>query len=137
MKTRATEENIVKYLNVLQELKIILDNTNHLSMLKFSEKHNVTKNLSTVLQKGGVIELISRGRFPKWKWTTIQPNKHMALKVLQELSKLNPPRKSKVKKGKTDNATIKLEQKSTINYYEVKVFFGLITFKIKPNLIKH
>ena len=126
MKTRATEENIVKYVNTLQKLKTILDNTNNLSMLKFSENNNVTKNLSTVLQKGGVIKLVSRGRFPKWEWTTIEPNRHMAIKVLQELSKLNPLRERSVKKVKKIN-------KQELNYYEVKTFFGLITFRIKPN----
>ena len=99
MKTRTKDESIEKYLSVLQELKIILDNTNHLSMLKFSEKNGVTKNLSTVLQKGGVIKLISRGRHPKWEWITIQPNRHMAIKVLQELSKLNPIREKKTKEA--------------------------------------
>lgn len=133
METRAKEQNIEKYLKVLQELKMILDHTPHLSMLKFSEKHNVTKNLSTVLQKGGIIKLTKKGRFPQWQWISIEPNKHMAAKTLQELSKLNPPRKKEIKNQNTILDRPKKTKKSIVDYYEIKMLFGLITFRIKPH----
>jgi Icc-related predicted phosphoesterase len=131
METRATEENILKYLKVLKDLKFILDNTPNLSMMNFSEKNNVTKNLSTVLQKGGVIKLTKKGRYCEWKWSTIEPTREMSIKTLQELAKLNPPREIKVVDHKEVKATKKTIVK-TVSYYEIKLLFGLINFKIVP-----
>ena len=136
METRATEKNILKYLQVLKDLKLILDNTPYLSMLNFSEKHKVTKNLSTVLQKGGIIKLTKKGRYSQWQWTSIEPNKQMAIKTLQELSKLNPPRKKQPKKEFTLFDKPKKIKEKVIDHYEVKMFFGLMTFKIKPNFTR-
>lgn len=143
MKTRATEENILKYLQVLKNLKLILDNTSNLSMLNFSKQNKVTKNLSTVLQKGKIIKLIKKGRYSEWKWISIAPNKQMAIKTLQELSKLNPPRKKKPAKvigNANKNNSIKvndikpsLTKEKIIDHYELKLLFGLISFKIKPH----
>lgn len=136
IQTKATDQNIEKYLKVLKELKMILDNTPHVSMLKFSENHNVTKNLSTVLQKGGIIKLLKKGRYTEWEWVSIEPNKHMAIKTLQELSKLNPPRKNKSKEQKKLFDQPKKMNKQKLEYYEMKILFGLITFKIKPHFAK-
>lgn len=125
METRATEQNIIKYLKVLKELKLVLDNTPNLSMLNFSTKHNVTKNLSTVLQKGGVIKLTKKGRYTEWKWVSIEPTREMAMKTLQELTHLNPPRKIKEK------PILKATEK-VIEYYYITLFFGLFKIKITP-----
>jgi len=92
METRATEENILKYFNVLKKLHFLLSNTNRISMFDFSVKNNVTKNLSTVLQKGGIIKMTKKGRYPEWEWNTIEPNREMAIKTLKELALLNPVR---------------------------------------------
>ena len=133
METRATEQNILKYLQVLKDLKLILDNTSRLSMFEFSKKYQVTKNLSTVLQKGGIIKLINKGRYTQWEWTSIEPNRSMAIKTLQELAKFNKPRKKQIKKIKGISVEPKKPKEKVIDYYEIKMFFGLITFKIKPH----
>jgi len=133
METRATEQNILKYLQVLRDLKLILDNTSRLSMFEFSKKYQVTKNLSTVLQKGGIIKLINKGRYTQWEWTSIEPNRNMAIKTLQELAKFNKPRKKQIKKIKGISVEPKKLKEKVIDYYEIKMFFGLITFKIKPH----
>lgn len=133
METRATEQNILKYLQVLKDLKLILDNTSRLSMFEFSKKYQVTKNLSTVLQKGGIIKLINKGRYTQWEWTSIEPNRSMAIKTLQELAKFNKPRKKQIKKIKGISVEPKKQKEKVIDYYEIKMFFGLITFKIKPH----
>ena len=133
METRATEQNILKYLQVLRDLKLILDNTSRLSMYEFSKKNKVTKSLSTVLQKGGIIKLTSKGRYTQWEWTSIEPNRNMAIKTLQELAKLNKPRKKQLKKIKGIFDEPKQPKEKVIDYYEIKMFFGLITFKIKPH----
>ena len=137
METRATEENIVKYFNTLKNLHLILQNTRKISMLDFSINNNVTKNLSTVLQKGGIIQLSKVGRSPEWKWTSIPPTREMAIKVLQELTKLNPPRNKpepkKQRGGKRDGAGRKT--KSIENRYLDNITFKLfwITIKIQLN----
>ena len=133
METRATEQNILKYLQVLRDLKLILDNTSRLSMYEFSKKNKVTKSLSTVLQKGGVIKLTSKGRYTQWEWTSIEPNRSMAIKTLQELAKFNKPRKKQIKKIKGISVEPKKQKEKVIDYYEIKMFFGLVTFKIKPH----
>ena len=133
METRATEQNILKYLQVLRDLKLILDNTSRLSMYEFSKKNKVTKSLSTVLQKGGIIKLTNKGRYTQWEWTSIEPNRNMAIKTLQELAKLNKPRKKQLKKIKGIFDDTKKAKQKVIDYYEIKMFFGLITFKIKPH----
>ena len=133
METRATEQNILTYLQVLRDLKLILDNTSRLSMYEFSKKNKVTKSLSTVLQKGGIIKLTNKGRYTQWEWTSIEPNRNMAIKTLQELAKLNKPRKKQLKKIKGIFDEPKKAKQKVIDYYEIKMFFGLITFKIKPH----
>ena len=61
-KGATTEESILKYLQVLKDLKLILDNTSRLSINDFCKKQNVTTNLGVVLRKGGIIKLIQMSR---------------------------------------------------------------------------
>ena len=63
----------------------------------------------------------------------------MSIKTLQELANLNPPRETKPKKVKdikvVDHKEIKPLRKTRVkllSYYEVKLLFGLINFKITP-----
>lgn len=136
MKTRATEENVLKYYNALKDLNVILKSTKVLSMLRFSEQRNLTKNLSTVLQKGKVIKLIKKGKYSEWEWTTIEPTREMAIKVLQELALLNPPRKKKEPVIKPIKNKVGRPRKTpsvkTISHYSVKLFFGVINIKVRP-----
>tara|TARA_R110000851_G_C12661210_1_gene521451 strand:+ start:74 stop:487 length:414 start_codon:yes stop_codon:yes gene_type:complete len=131
MKTSATEESIVKYYKVLKNLHLILTNTSRISMLEFSTRNNVTKNLSTVLQKGGIIELSKSGRSPEWKWTSIEPTREMAIKVHIELSKLNPPRKES-RGGKREGAGRKTKELE--NRYLDSITFKIFWTTIKINL---
>ena len=136
METRATEENIVKYFKVLKELHTILGYTDSLSMLKFSTQNNVTKSLSTVLQKGGVIKNIgNKGKGAKWTWNTIEPSRNMAIKCLQKLAELNPPRKKSMG-GKREGSgrKTKIEEAATlkVKLYTISLFWGLFNLNIKP-----
>ena len=124
------EESVNKYLNVLRELKMILDVTPVLSMYRFSTKHEVSKNLSTVLQNGGIVVLKNRGKYSKWEWISIAPNVKMAEKVIRELAKLNPPRTRK--KKEVVPIILKTEKTKEISFYQVNIFFGLIKLKVKP-----
>lgn len=133
MKTRATEENIVKYYNVLNDLHLILQNTSRISMLDFSVKNKITKNLSNVLQKGGVIKKIKAGRYPEWEWVSIKPTREMAIKVLQELAKFNPDRKEKSNHGgKREGAGRK--SKEIENRYLDSITFKIFWVKINVKL---
>lgn len=125
-KTQALEENIVKYFEALKNLHTILSATSRLSMMKFSEDNNLSKNLSTVLSKGGVIVCTRKGRVSEWKWNTIPPTRHMAIKVLKEFASLNPERKPYKKRVSVVNSRI-------LESYTVKLLFGLIKINIKLN----
>ena len=134
-KTKATQENIVKYFNTLKKLNETLNLTGRISMLKFSEQNNVSKNLSTVLQKGGIIKLTGRAKTSNWEWTTIPPTREMAIKVLQQMGLLNPPRKENKRGGKREGSgrkTKKIENMK-LDSYTVRMFFGLIKINIKLN----
>jgi len=132
-KGATTEESILKYLQLLKDLKLILDNTSRLSINDFCKKQNVTTNLGVVLRKGGIIKLIQKGRYTQWEWISIEPNRNMAIKTLQELTKLHRPKKKQIKKIKGISVEPKKQKEKVIDYYEIKMFFGLITFKIKPH----
>ena len=114
-------------------MKLILDNTSRLSINDFCKKQNVTTNLGVVLRKGGIIKLIQKGRYTQWEWISIEPNRNMAIKTLQELTKLHRPKKKQIKKIKGISVEPKKQKEKVIDYYEIKMFFGLITFKIKPH----
>lgn len=141
METRATEENIMKYLEALKKLHTILSHTNRLSMLSFSEKNKLTKSLSTVLSKGGVIKCTKKGINSEWEWTSIPPNRHMAIKTLQSLAEINPPRKvvntlEKKHGGNRKGAGRKTKaeelKKARVKSYEVRLLWGMAKFKINP-----
>jgi len=121
--TRATEENILKYFEELKKLHLILSYTNKISMLDFSVKNHVSKNLSTVLQNGGVIRMLKQGRYPEWEWRSIIPTREMAIHTLKGFTKINPERKRNINIPKK----IKL-----LKYYEIRLLWGLIKIKIRP-----
>lgn len=129
--TRATEENIVKYYNVLKSLYAILQDTNVISMNTFSVNHNVSKNISTILQSGGIIKLKSKGRYAEWEWIGIEPTREMSIKVLKEFVKFNPARK-RTPAHTTSNKTVVASAEKHVIRYDIRLLFGLITIKIKP-----
>jgi hypothetical protein len=43
---------------------------------------------------------ITKGKYSEWTWNTIEPTKQMAVKSIQMLGQLNPPRKPRVKQTK-------------------------------------
>lgn len=138
---RVKDQTIEKYFNALVELRNVLKYTNRISLDEFSVKNNLSKNLSKVLQKGGIIKCLKRGRFSEWEWTTIEPTNHMAVKTIQLLGVENPPRKTQIKKeikvntrgGLRPNSgrkTKEEEVKELIKDKKIKVvlFWGLFTF---------
>jgi hypothetical protein len=149
-KLKVKEESIEKYYNTLLELRNVLSYTKRISMDAFCVKQQVSRNLAQVLQKGGIIKCLQKGKYSEWEWSTIEPTKHMAVKAIQLLGKANPPRKPQIKKlaetllqndkrktnggkrvgaGRKTNASkeVKVEEKKSIN---IKLFFGLISFTI-------
>jgi hypothetical protein len=134
MKTQATQENILKYLNVLKVLHHLLSYSKRISMLDFSVRNKVTKNLSTVLSKGGIIKCIKSGRNSEWEWASIEPTREMAIKVLQELATLNPERKNN-QGGKRENSGRKTKEVENrkLESLTMKLLFGLIKINITLN----
>ena len=158
---RNQEQLILKYFDILKKLKIILDNTSHLSMKSFVSK-NKCQHLSVVLQEGKIIKKISGVSYGEWEWISIEPNRDMAIRTLQKLTSIRDLKTEKIQKikeaekakqiklvepivldtikpkkekttqpaKKTVEPNKKVETK-TLDYYEVKFFFGLITIKIK------
>ena len=133
MKTQATKENIDKYYDILKTLYNTLQLSNSISMMKFSEQHNITKNLSTVLRAGGVIKLEGKARSAKWYWNTIQPTREMAIETLKRLADYNQPRKKETRGGKREGSGRKT--KEIENRYLDNITFKLfwITIKVKLN----
>lgn len=133
--TRATEQNIIKYYECLKKLHEVLSLTDKISMLKFSEQNNLTKSLSTVLQKGGIIKCNGKGRATSWEWTSIPPTRAMAVEVLKRLASVNPPRKETKAGGKREGASRKAKEIENrfLDSYSVRLLFGLIKINIKLN----
>lgn len=130
MKTNAREENIIKYYNVLKQLYYTLKLTNKISMLKFSEQNNVTKNLSTILKSGGIISNKGTGKATEWHWVSIEPTREMAIKVLQEAGKFNKPRGGK-REGSGRKTKKEELKKYKISYTKTSYLWGLLNIKTK------
>lgn len=116
MKHKVKEETIIKYYNALVDLKNILTYTNRISLDGFCEKNHISKNLSRVLQKGGIIKCNTKGRYSEWEWTTVEPSKHMAVKAIQMLGIENPirqPKQFKVNVKENVNTDVKVVTRRT------------------------
>lgn len=139
VQTQATPDNILKYYNALKKLHNVLQLTDKISMLKFSEQNKISKSLSTVLQRGGVIKLNGKGRATSWEWSSIEPTREMAIRVLKELAIINPPRetscKIKNRGGKREGAGRKAKsvENRYLESYTIRMFFGLVKINIKLN----
>ena len=122
METRATEETIKKYFIALNLLHSILKNTKNISMMKFSETNQLSKGLSTVLSKGGIIRNTKKGRYGEWEWISIYPTREMAIKTIKMLSEINPERKTTSKPTRKYKKRVKTYLKGHTTRY----LFGLI-----------
>jgi hypothetical protein len=96
--SRVSQESVEKYYNALVELNNVLKYTTIISLNSFCIKNNLSKNLPSVLKKGGIVKCITKGKYSEWEWISIEPNRQMANKSVQMLGELNPPRKLVVKK---------------------------------------
>ena len=133
MENRVKEISIEKYYNALIELKKVLNYTNRISLDDFCAKNQLSKNLPRVLQKGGVIKCITKGKYSQWEWTTIEPTKQMAVKSIQMLGILNPPRKKAEIKPTLENKKTKEIKSLPINENKkilISLFWGLIKFEL-------
>lgn len=137
------EDREEKYLKMLQELKIILDNTSYINMTKFVNNYRVSTNVIKVLVDGGIAKCIKKGRYPEWEWTTIQPNIHMAKRLINESNNLKykyetqnisskETKKQKTLKKIEKPKQVKNLSKKELDYYELTTFFNLIKIKITP-----
>jgi len=139
MENNQKDETILKYFELLKRLHEILKYTNKISMLEFCQKNNVSKSLSTALQKGGIIKNEGgKAARRNWVWNTIPPTREMAIRTIEELSKLNPPRK---KGGKIESPGRKTKTKEVPNLrvklYTISLFWGLFNIKIKPIYVEN
>ena len=125
MENRVKEISIEKYYDALIELKKVLNYTNRISLDDFCTKNHLSKNLPRVLQKGGVIKCITKGKYSQWEWTTIEPTKQMAVKSIQMLGLMNPPRKKSKEKP-----ILKDEEQKRNKKMCVSLFWGLIKFEL-------
>ena len=125
-KTNASEETIKKYFETLNLLHSILLNTKNVSMLRFSENNNISKNLSTVLSKGGIIKNIKKGKYVEWEWTSIKPTREMAIKTIKLLTEENPERKPRGGSRIGSGRKTKKVENTYLKGYTTKYFFGLI-----------
>ena len=145
MEHQVKELSIEKYYNALVDLKNVLSYTNRISLDDFCAKNQLSKNLPRVLQKGGIIKCITKGKYSQWEWTTIEPTKHMAVKAIQMLGASNPPRKPQQKRIVTDGRKLnggarigagrktkeeEISEAITNKTIVVRLFFGLFTFTI-------
>jgi hypothetical protein len=144
---RVKQETTDKYFKALVELRNVLRYTNRISLDDFSIKNNLSKNLSKVLQKGGIIKCLRRGRYSEWEWTTIEPTIHMAVKTIQLLGIENPPRKPHLepvnkkprggyrensgRKTKEEELSKELSKDVKTKKTSFSLFWGLISFKIE------
>jgi len=94
MKTKATEQNIEKYINVLSNLRIVLNFNPNQTIIDFCEKSKVTKNLSKTLQDLNILKKMPK---KQWKWIGGNVDRAMAISVLQKQTEYNKPRISKSK----------------------------------------
>ena len=124
MKSNVQEVSIEKYFNALIDLKNVLSYTNRISLNEFCEKNKLSKNLPNVLQKGGIIKCTLKGKYSQWEWVSIEPNKHMAVKAIQMLGELNPPR------TKTTKTILKDENLKGNKKIVVNLFWGFIKFEL-------
>jgi len=136
MENHQKDETILKYFELLKRLNEILKYTNKISMFEFSKKNNVSKSLSTALQKGGVIKNSGgRAGSRNWVWNTIPPTREMAIRTIEDMSKLNPPRKKEMG-GKREGSgrKTKIEEAATlkVKLYTIPLFWGLFNINIKP-----
>lgn len=149
------EENVLKYFNFLKKMKLILDNTDTIKMTSFVSKNNCSIYTPSVLRDGKIIESTRNGKATKWKWISIEPNRDMAIRTIQKITAINDEETEKRKKKreaqrakeikvvepitldtkkpkKTERVIPSKKTKTkTLDYYEIKFFFGLITLKVK------
>jgi len=144
-KSRVNSESVDKYFTALVDLKNVLKYTTRVSLNGFCEENQLSKNLPSVLQKGGIIKCNTKGKYSEWEWTTIEPTKQMALKTIQLLGEANPPRKAKkitpiiieksknyggARVGSGRKTIIKEIELTTKKSIDVRLFFGLFSFTI-------
>lgn len=127
----AKPSTIDKYVNSLRNLQVILKSTGDISMFEFSNTNRISKGFSTAASKAGIIKYESN----KWKWIAGDVNSEMAKRVISELSKLNPPRKTKKNTSLSKEfCTFKtIPKRKEIAYFETRLLFGLIKLKTKAN----
>lgn len=136
-KRKINEGQIEKYLNALKELHLILNNTSKISLQKFCTSHNINNFTSRVLINGGIIKEKQKGANPLYEWVSIPPNKHMAVKLIEELRDINCKKVNKKEEPQVNaNSEEKEINAKIVDFYEVKLFFGLITVKITPKYSK-
>lgn len=125
MENRVQEASVEKYYNALKELRNLLSYTNRISMNDFCEKNHLSKNLPNVLQKGGIIKCMNKGKYSQWEWISIEPNNHMAVKSIQMLGDLNPPRKKSTEKPILNDEKPKQNKKMSVG-----LLWGFIKFEL-------
>tara|TARA_R110000803_G_scaffold61223_1_gene120971 strand:- start:6982 stop:7413 length:432 start_codon:yes stop_codon:yes gene_type:complete len=132
MRTRTKEETVIQYFKVLKDLHFLLSNTKRISMNDFCGKNNVSKRIPIVLQKGGVIRMLKKGRSAEWEWISIEPTREMAIKLLNTLASKPDGRKNNG--GHTTNGGRKPNaiENRYLDSYTIKLL-GVFKMTIKLN----
>ena len=134
MKLEITETE-KKYLDALKGLKNVLAYTNKMSMNDFITKNNLSKEFSIVLKNAGIIEIKGEKNACQWRWLSeVEPNIHMARKVIKESNEIRQTRRLKRKKIKNSQPCKQLQNKEEAKekikeVYEKSILWGLFSTK--------
>ena len=128
-----------KYLNGLQKLHEILQYTDRVSILDLAKRLEISGNAFSILSKEGIINNNGSHKYPKWEWVSIEPNIHMAEKLVEKCRKnekknndlyLEKQGRGKKEKPVVEVNNTKSELPSKVHYYQGKI--GWFKFKIIP-----
>jgi hypothetical protein len=130
-----------RYLTTLKELHRILEYTDRINMSNFVRSNNLNRNISVVLQNGGIISNAGgKSTSARYKWTSIPPNMAMVKKIIDECTKISLEynEKSKAKRMKTQPQPQPQTQTQTVDEVKkcemlvnstTRLLFGLIKIK--------
>jgi len=87
MRKGANPETVDKLVTALEELYVILSYTDKVNLSKFFGEKQIGSAIRSELVKGGIIENIGgKAKSARYKWTSIEPNRAMAVETLDRVA---------------------------------------------------
>ena len=127
-------------LKKLTKLKTILDSTPYLKMGEFCEKEGIAPTIMLIMRKGGIVENLSKGKNPKWKWNSIEPNMNMIDEIYKRQYDYNKNCEKKRNSGGSDNKKIIEDRVKILSELKVLIDYDPTTsigaFSIKRKIRK-